>query len=395
MEIVRRGTREQLVEHLASNAAVLLLGPRQVGKTTLAREIADSRPHGAVYLDLENPTHRRRLSDPGAYLRAQAPRLVIIDEAQRDPELFDVLRGVIDDNRRAGHRYGQFLLLGSASLDLVGLTESLAGRVSHLELTGIRVDEAHATDISAERLWLRGGYPDSVLADSDTSSLMWRENIVRSYLERDVPMFAPRIPAETLRRLWTMIAHTSGGLLNASSLGQALAVKGQTIDRYLDLLADLYLIRRLPSWHANVGKRVTKAPKILMRDSGLLHALLGLETIDDVLGHPAAGHSYESFAIENLIAAAGNRYRPHHYRTAKGDEIDLVLERGGVPAYALDVKRSTAPDVSAGLLRARNDIGAPKTYVVHPDTGDEPYPVGDVTVIGLREMVKRLLDGTA
>nr|WP_200847021.1 AAA family ATPase [Microbacterium sp. 18062] len=231
---IERTVEPIIVERLADSAAVLLLGPRQVGKTTLARDIADEWAAGAVYLDLENPAHRRRLADPGAYLRTQAPRLVVIDEAQRDPALFEVLRGVIDDNRRAGHRSGQFLLLGSASLDLVGSTESLAGRVSHLELTGVRIDEAASAGIDVDQLWLRGGYPDSLLTATDAASLTWRMDIVRSYLERDVPLFAPRIPSETLRRLWTMVAHTSGSLLNASSLAQALAINGQTVDRYLD-----------------------------------------------------------------------------------------------------------------------------------------------------------------
>ncbi|MFT4052342.1 MAG: ATP-binding protein [Microbacterium sp.] len=377
---------------LSESPAVVLLGPRQVGKTTLAREIAGAWPQDATYLDLENPAHRRRLADPGAYLRAQSPRLVVIDEAQRDPALFEVLRGVIDDHRRVGHRVGQFLLLGSASLDLVGLTESLAGRVSHLELSGVRVDEAATAELDADLLWVRGGYPDGLLAASARASMTWREDLIRSYLERDVPMFAPRIPAETLRRLWTMVAHTSGGLLNASALGQALAINGQTVTRYLDLLADLYLVRLLPSWHVNIGKRVVKAPKVLVRDSGLLHALLGLETLDDVLSHPVAGHSYESFAVENLVSAAGSRFRPHHYRTAKGDEIDLVLERGGRPAIAIEIKRSTAPEVSAGLRRARTDLGDPETYLVHPDTDDEAYEVDGVTVIGLGELTVRLRD---
>lgn len=382
-----------LAERLAQSSAALLLGPRQIGKTTLARDLAETWPTGAVYLDLENPAHRRRLADPGAYLRAQAPRLVVIDEAQRDPELFEVLRGVIDDNRRSGYRSGQFLLLGSASLDLVGLTESLAGRVAHLELAGVRIDEAAGVGIPPDQLWLRGGYPDSLLAPTDAQSHTWREDLIRSYLERDVPMFAPRIPAETLRRLWTMIAHTSGGLLNASSLGQALAINGQTVDRYLDLLTDLYLVRRLPSWQTNVGKRITKAPKIFVRDSGLLHALLGLESLDQVLGHPVAGHSYESFAVETLISAAGAGYRPYHYRTAKGDEVDLVLERGGRPAVAIEIKRSTAPSVAAALLRAREDLERPETYLVHPDTDGDAYQVGDVTILGLSDLVQRLLEG--
>lgn len=380
-----------VTRRLSETSAVLLLGPRQIGKTTLARDIADAWPSGSTYLDLENPSHLRRLEDPGSYLRAQTPRLVVIDEAQRAPELFEVIRGVIDDNRRAGHRTGQFLLLGSASLELVGLTESLAGRVAHLELTGVRPDEAAAGGTSIDTLWLRGGYPESLLAARDEASLAWRADLIRSYLERDVPLFAPRIPATTLRRLWTMIAHMSGSLLNASSLGQALAINSQTVDRYLDLLTDLYLIRRLSSWHPNTLKRVTKAPKMYVRDTGLLHALLGLETLDDVLGHPVAGHSYESFAVESLISAVGSRYRAHHYRTAKGDEVDLVFERGGEPEIAIEVKRSTAPHVSPSLLRAREDLGRPDTYLVHPDTSEASYEVHGVTVIGIGELLQRLV----
>lgn len=390
--LIQRNLEDLLSARLVESSAVLLLGPRQVGKTTLARDISERWLRGAQYLDMENPAHRRRLSDPGAYLRAQAPRLVVIDEAQREPSLFEVLRGVIDDNRRAGFRTGQFLLLGSASLELVGLTESLAGRVSQLDLGGVSIDEAGAAGIDADRLWVRGGYPDSLLSTSDTSSLVWRNDLIRSYLERDVPMFAPRIPSQTLGRLWTMIAHNSGGLLNASSLGQALAINGQTVGRYLDLLTDLYLLRRLPSWHVNVGKRVTKAPKVFVRDTGLLHALLGLESLDDVLSHPVAGHSYESFAVESLITAAGPGFRPYHYRTAKGDEVDLVFERGGKPAIAIEVKRSTAPDVSASLRRARVDLGGPATYLVHPDTGEEPYRHGEVTIIGLAQLIALLRD---
>ena len=264
---------EPIVEsRLRANAAVALLGPRQVGKTTLARDLADRWPDGSTYLDLERPADRRRLDDADAYLRAQAPRLVVLDEVHRLPELFEILRGVIDDNRRAGTPNGQFLLLGSASLDLVQLSsESLAGRVAHLDLGGISIDEAAAAGVDADTLWVRGGYPLSLTAADDATSAQWRSDLVRSYLERDVPMFAPRIPAETLRRLWTMLAHQSGQLLNATRLAAGLGISSPTVGRYLDLLADLGLVRRLPAWHANTGKRVVKAPKVLVRDTGLLH----------------------------------------------------------------------------------------------------------------------------
>ncbi len=374
------------MERLETNAAVVLLGPRQVGKTTLARGI--DWPAGMVYLDLERPADRRRLDDADAYLRAQSPRLVILDEVHRAPELFPVLRGVIDDNRRAGHRYGQFLLLGSASLDLMSLSsESLAGRVAHVDLPGVTIDEAAEVGLAPDEVWLRGGFPDSLLAPSDRTSLQWRTDLVRTYLEREIPFFAPRIPSETLRRLWTMTAHTSGGLLNASRLAAGIGVSGPTVERYLDLLTDLGLVRRLPSWQANIGKRMTKAPKILVRDSGLAHALLEIPDLHALLGHPAAGPSYESFVVENLIAAAGADWQPYHFRTATGDEIDLVLVRGGHPEIAVEIKRSTAPSPGSGLRRAMELLRPRQVYLVHPDTGRDPYRSHRVTVIGLSALI--------
>jgi uncharacterized protein len=392
--LIARHLESTLDARLRSNAAVALLGPRQVGKTTLARDLADAWPAGSTYLDLERPADRRRLDDADAYLRSQAPRLVVLDEVHRVPGLFEILRGVIDDNRRTGFEHGQFLLLGSASLDVVHMSsESLAGRVAHLDLGGIAIDEAASAGLDADTLWLRGGFPLSLTAPTDADSAQWRADLVRSYLERDVPMFAPRIPAETLRRLWTMLAHTSGGLLNASRLAAGLGVTSPTVDRYVDLLADLGLVRRLPSWRTNAGKRVTKAPKVLVRDSGLLHALLDLDTLDAVLSHPAAGPSYESFAVENLVAAAGSRYQPHHYRTARGDEVDLVLARGGAPAIAVEIKRSTSPSLGDTTRRAFDDLGTAERYLVHPDVGDEPYDSGGVTVIGLHRLVSELRRG--
>lgn len=388
IEIPRRA--EGVLRHrLASASAVVLTGPRQVGKTTLARDLADGWSAGATYLDLERPADARRLTDADAYLRAQPPRLTVIDEFQRSPGLAETLRGVIDENRREGFRSGQFLLLGSAGLAVSrASSESLAGRVSYVELGGVVVDEAATVGIGQDLLWLRGGYPDAILAESDDSSLRWRQDLVRSYLERDVPMFAPRVPAETLRRLWTMLAHNSGRLLNASQLAGSLGISSPTAARYVDLLVDLGLVRRLEPWHVNVGKRVTKAPKIHVRDSGLLHALLEIRTWDELLGHPAAGPSFESFVVENILSAVGDAYRPFHYRTARGDEVDLVLVRGGAPYAAIEVKRSTAPHVSAGFHRAAADLGVRERWIVYP--GEADYPIDGATVIGLHALVRRL-----
>lgn len=387
-------------QRLASSAAVVLLGPRQIGKTTLAKKVAREWPAGSIYLDLERPADLRRLEDADAFLRAQSPKLVVLDEVHRIPQLFEVLRGVIDNNREAGRRFGQFLLLGSASLDLIRISsESLAGRVAHLDLAGIDVAEAAAAHIDEETLWLRGGYPDALLADNDRASFDWRTDLIRSYLERDVPMFAPRIPAETLRRLWTMLAHNTGGLLNAAKLAAGIGVSGPTVDRYLDLLTDLNLVRRLQPWHTNVGKRLVKSPKVFVRDTGLLHALLDIDDLYHLLGHPVAGPSFETLAVESLINAAEPRLRPYHFRTAIGDEIDLLLVRADRPAVSIEVKRSTSPSLSAGYHRAAALLEVPDRYVVIPDGGlssasADPFTLRDGTrVVGLAYLTDLLASG--
>lgn len=372
--------------------AVVLLGPRQVGKTTLARKIAADWPGGAVYLDMERPADRRRLDDADAYLRAQNGKLVVIDEIQRAPGLFEVLRGIIDDRRATGERFGHFLLLGSAALELMRQSsETLAGRVAYLEIGPVDILEAGAASLDAQTLWLRGGFPESLLAQGDGPSLDWRRDFIRSYLERDVPMFAPRMPVQTLGRLWTMLAHQQGSLLNQARLAAGLGVSAPTVTRYTDLMVDLQLVRRLAPWSGNVGKRLVKAPKVYVRDSGIVHALLDLETWNDVLGHPVAGPSYEGFVIENLIQCAGPRWRPYFYRTHDGAEIDLLLERGGQPEIAIEVKRSSAPTLDKGFGVACDDLKVLQRYVVYP--GEETYPVRHgAQAIGLPELARRIQD---
>ena len=378
-------------ERLATvSPAVLLLGPRQVGKTTLARKIASGWPSGAVYLDMERPADKRRLDDADAYLRAQSGKLVVIDEIQRAPGLFEVLRGIIDDRRAAGERFGHFLLLGSAALNLMHQSsETLAGRVAYLEMGPVNVLEARAAQLGSETLWLRGGFPESLLALSDITSLAWRQDFIRSYLERDVPMFAPRMPAQALGRLWTMLAHSQGGLLNQARLAASMGVSAPTVMRYTDLMVDLQLVRRLMPWSGNIGKRLVKAPKVYVRDSGIQHALLDLTTIDDVLGHPTAGPSYEGFVIENLLACAAPRFKPYFYRTQDGAEIDLVLESGGKPDIAIEVKRSSAPTLDRGFGTACDDLKISQRYVVYP--GEEAYSLRNgAQAISLVAMARQL-----
>ena len=397
---IHRLLRSTLEEHLALFPAVALLGPRQVGKTTLARAIVDASgssgpgPVGAhapgpgLYLDLENPAHVERLSDPRGYLGSVRDRLVVLDEVHRVPELFRVLRGVIDDRIAEGESAGHFLILGSASMDLMRQSsESLAGRIGYLALDPLDIREAGSEE--SERLWIRGGFPRSFLASSDRASALWRRNFIRTYLERDIPMLGPRIPAETLRRFWTMLAHSQGGLWMASVLARSLGVDGKTVMRYLDLLVDLLLVRRLPPFHANVRKRLVKSPKVYLRDSGIVHTLLGLSDLDAVLGHPVAGNSWEGFVVETLIRAAPDGTQASFYRTATGVEVDLVLELPGGALWAIEIKRGLTGSPTRQLRIALDDIEPERAFVVYGGAERFPLP-GGVQAIGLREMADLL-----
>lgn len=384
-----------VLRRLAEFPAVGLLGPRQVGKSTLAQSIAQEvsgRTRQPDYLDLENPADQAKLEDAGAFLRARFDRLVVIDEVQRAPGLFQVLRGVIDDNIRAGRETGQFLLLGSASIELLKQSsESLAGRIAYLELGPIDVTEVSSAQ--AETLWVRGGFPRSFLAKSDEASASWREAFITTYLERDIPQLGPRIPATTLRRFWTMLAHRQGALLNAAELARALAVDGKTVAKYLDLMVDLLMVRRLQPLHANVGKRLTKSPKTYVRDSGLVHSLLRLDTLDDVLGHPVAGGSWEGHVIETLISVAPPRTDASFYRTSAGAELDLVLDMPGGERWAIEIKRSSAPKIEKGFHAAMEDVQPSRAYIVYG--GHERYAKGNgVEAIGLRELATILSERT-
>lgn len=390
MQIIPRQIEAIVHDRLATASAVVLLGPRQVGKTTLARRIAADWPGNTLYLDLERPADRRKLDDADAYLREQGGKLVVIDEIQRAPNLFEILRGIIDERRAAGERYGHFLLLGSAAIELMcQASETLAGRVAYLDITPLTMAETLQAGIDESALWLRGGFPESLLAASDAASLDWRRDFIRSYLERDVPMFAPRLPAETLSRLWTMLAHQQGAQLNQARLAASLGVSAPAVGRYVDLLVDLKLVRRLSPWSGNLGKRLTKTPKLYIRDSGLVHALLELERRDDVIGHPVVGASFEGMVIENLLDAVGGRRTASYFRTTDGAEIDLVLERGGKPEIAIEIKRSSAPRPDRGFSVACDDLHIGERYLVYP--GRERFPLRHgAQAIGLAELMAYL-----
>lgn len=382
--MIKRRIHNELLGQLDQFPAVALLGPRQVGKTTLAFEVAKSRP--AIYLDLESDTDRNKLAEPELYLSAHQDKLVILDEVHQLPGLFANLRGLIDAARRQGRKSGQFLLLGSASLELMKQTgESLAGRISYLELAPLDITEAEKSD----QLWLRGGFPDSYTAGSDSKSMNWRKSFIRSYLERDIPQFGPRIPAETLRRFWTMLAHVQGGLLNSAALARGLAVDNKTITRYLDLLVDLLLLRRLQAWHGNSGKRLTRSPKIFLRDSGIVHALLGIPDSETLLGHPILGNSWEGFVIENLLSLAPVDTRASFFRSSGGAEIDLILEFTGGETWAIEIKRSLKPSAKKGFHSACEDLRPQRKFLVYP--GYEHYPTSNgVEVTGLQKMAQEL-----
>ena len=385
--MITRRHKTLIKRDLADFPSVVLLGPRQVGKTTLARELASEMPD-SLYLDLEDPSDAARLTNARRYLDAHRHRLVILDEVQRMPGLFQVLRGQIDARRREGRTSGHFLLLGSASGALLHQSaESLAGRVAYHELPGLGALE---TGRDLDRTWLRGGFPDSVTAASDDVSMRWRANFIRTYLERDLPQAGLRAPAETLRRFWTMLSHRQGSIFNAAELARSLGVSAPTVNRYADTLVDMMLVRRVQPLFVNVRKRLIKTPRLFIRDSGVVHTLLNLRSLDDLLGHPVAGASWEGFVVENLIGVAPRGTDAFFYRTRAGAEIDLLLHLPNSESWAVQVKRSTTPRVPRGFRIATDDVEATRRFIVHPGTDTYPLTAG-VTAISLPALMERLI----
>ena len=380
--MIPRGAEKVVQTRLTQFDSVALIGPRQVGKTTLAHQVAASWSSGAKYLDLENPSNRRLLDDPVEYLSANTDRLIVLDEIHRMPGLFQVLRGQIDERRRMGTKDGKFLILGSASMELLRQSsESLAGRISFVELVPLTLPEVRGQDIAVaggaaveiDRLWLQGGFPPGYLYSDEETSFQWRFDFILTYLERDLPQFGLQVDAECMNRFWRMIANDQGELFNAQRYARSLGVSGHTVIRYLEILQRLLMIRLLQPWYANTGKRLVKSPRPYVRDSGILHALLGLRTTDDLRSHSVAGRSWEGFVIENLVSAAAGRARPYFYRTSAGAEIDLVLEFASGNCWAIEIKLSSAPSIERGYLNAVNDIGAKRRLLVHK--GAESFPM--------------------
>jgi predicted AAA+ superfamily ATPase len=381
-----------LDRELRRQPVVCLYGSRQVGKTTLAKQIAARSSPTGLYVDLERPSDRQLLAEPEIFLRGHAGRLVVLDEIQRAPELFTVLRALVDEDRHPG----RFLVLGSAAPALLGqASESLAGRIAYVELPPLWIGEAASSNATADALWLRGGYPPSFSAASDADSFAWRTDFLRSYLERDLGQLGVRVPAATMERFLRMLAHVHGQVWNAASLARSLGVTGPTVAKYLDGLVDACLVRRLPAFETNLKKRLVKSPRVYLRDSGLLHALHDVTCRDRLLGHVIVGASFEGFAIEQILASLHERHQraAGHFRTHAGAEIDLVLSlpRGNrTRRVGVEIKHSAAPTLSRGVHEAMADLELEELFVVVPRTrADLPsYRLGErVTVVALREFV--------
>ncbi|MCY4534694.1 MAG: ATP-binding protein [Bryobacterales bacterium] len=386
--MIHRSLQSELLSMLRYNPAIVLMGPRQVGKTTLALEIA--RERNSVYLDLERPSDLAKIADIEWFCELNKTNLLILDEVQLAPNLFAPLRGIIDARTRAGDRSAQFLFLGSASIELLRQSsETLAGRVAYCELRPFDIGEVgHG---ALHEVWHRGGFPESFIADSDARSLDWRLDLIRTYLERYMPQLGPRIPAETLRRFWTMLAHNQGQVFNASAFGRGLGMRSVTISRYLDFMVDLLLVRRLQPWTSNLGKRLIRAPKTYLRDSGICHALLGIGSLNELLGHPVVGGSWEGFVIENIIGALPRHARFGYYRTSGGAEVDLVVEFAAGTLVAIEIKRGRVPSVSRGFFSACEDLKPTLRLVVH--AGGESFSLSrEVEAVSLEGALARIED---
>ncbi|MEM7589365.1 MAG: ATP-binding protein [Myxococcota bacterium] len=379
---------KKLEKRIAQVPAVALLGARQVGKTTLAKTVAKGMD--SIYLDLEAPNDLLKLRDPAGFLDNHSDKLVILDEIQQAPDLFMLLRGLIDKNREQGRKTGQFLLLGSASMDLLRQSsESLAGRISYMQISGLNVLEIGHHQKDQQKLWLRGGFPDSYLAADDDAAMDWLEDLIRTYLERDVPQMGFRVPAGRLRRLWTMLAHLQGEPVNVSKLASNLEVQRSALNHYIGILTDLLLVRRLEPWYANVKKRLIKSPRYYIRDSGIQHRLLGIDHYNALLSNPVLGKSWEGFVIENIHSVLPRRAETYFYRTAAGAEIDLVVKMPSSEIWAVEIKHGVAPKLSKHYHQTCRDVNATHKYILYG--GDDEFPVGhDVTVISLPRLMKRV-----
>jgi len=386
--MIKRLQYDVIKELLEQNPAVALVGPRQVGKTTLAKQIADANKDNAVYLDLENSRDNRKLDDAYSFLEANSDKLVIIDEVQTLPQLFTELRPSIDNHRKPG----RFLLLGSASPSLVkGVSETLAGRIAYVELAPFSVVEIVPRTADQQKLWMRGGFPPSLLAEKENASMNWRRSFVKSYVQRELSdLFHVELTSVTIQNFWQMLSHYHGGIWNAHVFAGSLGVTAPTVRRFLDYMEGAFLVRRLPPWFVNAKKRLVKSPKVYLRDSGILHALLNIDETNELYGHHVVGASWEGFVIEQIISLLPESMQPFYYRTHSGAEADLVIVKGVKPLTAIEIKLSNAPVISKGFHECIKDLKTKNNFVITPSS-DDYTTKENIQVCSLLSFVKKYL----
>ena len=390
--MIKRFKYETILRKLEQFPAIAILGCRQVGKTTLALQVSKEYNKEVIYLDLERTRDRSKLDQPELFLQKQEGKLLILDEIHLLPELFPILRSLIDERRRNGEKNAHFLILGSASLELLKQSsESLAGRIAYIELDPFGVSEAKASGTKdyIDQLWVRGGFPDSFLSDSDDTSIEWREDFIRTYLKRDLPDLGQNLPSELVYKLWRMLALDQGSQINLTKLSANLSISTTTVRNYIDTLTELFLVRQLRPWHGNTKKRLVKTPKIYVRDSGILHALIGIRNYNDLSSHPIYGASWEGFIIEQILQRMPYRTEVTFYRSSAGAEIDLVLEVPGNGVYAIEIKRTLEPKISKGFHLACEEIKPTKRFYIIPT--EDSYPMDKNTqAIGIEELITLL-----
>lgn len=383
MKIIPRSCENIVKKHISNFPVTAILGPRQSGKSTLAKKIINSIPN-SIYIDLELNSDINKLSDPEAFFKLNNDKLICLDEIQRLPEIYPLIRSICDITNKSS----QFFILGSASPDLLKQTsESLAGRIAYCDLTPFLLSEISSDKIRTH--WLRGGFPNSFLSKNNELSYLWRENFIRTYLEKDIPSLGFSISTQTIHRLWMMLSHSTGNILNKTKLSASLGITHPTIATYIDILEKTYMVRVLQPYFLNIKKRLIKSPKVYIRDTGILHALLFIKDQNDLFGHPIYGNSWKSYGIEQICAAQPD-WIPYFYRTSNGAEIDLILEKD-MQRIAIEFKVSTTPKISSTFTHALNDLNIKKAYIVAPVSDDQTYPINkQIDIISIKNIIKIL-----
>lgn len=383
--MIDRFETDNLIEMIGFFPVIGIVGPRQVGKTTIAKQISSALKKDTLYIDLENPRDQAKLTDPVLFFEGKENVCVILDEIQRVPSLFPVLRSMVDLHRVPA----RFILLGSASPELIrDASESLAGRIAYKELTPFNLTEIGNDEW--QKHWLRGGFPSAFLAPSDKLCFKWQFNFIQTYIERDLPLLGFGIDRNVIRKLWTMIAHIHGNILNMSTIARSLELDSKTIKRYLSFLEEAFLIRQLKPYSVNIKKRLIKSPKIYVRDSGILHQILGVQSFGDLEGNPVLGNSWEGYAIEQIIQRMSEDINPYFYRTHEGAECDLILEKGGKPLFSIEIKYSSSPKLSKGNKQSFADLGTTKNFIITPNTDD--YVIAEnIRVCNLHDFISNYL----